>query len=505
MLQLLADGFAALITPLNILLICGGVSLGIIFGAIPGMTASMAIALFLPITYRMDSLVAIALLVGLYIGGISGGLISAVLLKIPGTPSSVATCFDGHPMAARGEAGRALGIGIFYSFCGGIFSLLALVFIAPTIASFAIKFSTFDFFAVALFSVTMISGLAGKNIWKGLISGLLGILFSCVGMAPIDGYTRFTFGFGDLMAGFDILPVLIGLFAMADFFVMAEERHKNIHLETQKFTMKGFGFSFKEFVGQIVNMIRSAIIGTAIGILPGVGGSVSNMMSYTVAQKQSKHPEKFGTGIMDGIVASETANNATTGGALIPLLTLGIPGDATTAMMLGALTLHGITPGPLLFTTQQTLMYGIFAAVLVANVAFFVIEFLGLRGFVKLLRIPKKILMPIIIVLCTIGAYALNSRLFDVGAVIFFGLIGYLMQKLKVPTSPMILGFIMGPLIETNLRRSVQFANGSILPYFTHPISCIFLVLTVLTIVFTVFKEAKSAKKAKAKAAATIE
>ena len=497
MAEMLMQGFAAVMNVPCMLPVFAGVAIGIIFGAIPGMSATMAIALFLPITYKMTPITSICLLIGLYIGGISGGLISAILLKIPGTPSSIATTFDGAPMAAKGEAGKALGVGIVFSFVGGMISLLALMFIAPAIAKVALKFSTFEYFSISVFSITLIGSLSGDNIWKGLLSGFLGVLLSTVGMAPIDGLPRFTFGRTELTAGFDILPVLIGLFAVSELFVLAEDKYKDTFVKPIEYKMKGFGFTFKEFWEQKWNALRSGVLGTAIGILPGIGGSVSCILSYILSKKCSKYPEKYGTGIIDGIVASETSNNAVTGGALIPLLTLGIPGDATTAMLLGALTLHGIAPGPLLFTTNGDLVYGIFIALLFANVMMLVVEFLGLRIFVKLLNIPKKILMPVIIVLCVIGAFGLNNRTFDAVAIVIFGLIGYLLQKFKYPAAPMILGFILGPIIETNFRRSLMFSNGTAAPFFTNPISGVFLVLTFVSIAFTVVKTYKKSKEKK--------
>lgn len=497
-MDMLVTGFSSIMNLYTLFLILGGVAIGIVFGAIPGMTATMAIALFLPITYAMTPINGIVILIGLYIGGISGGLISAILLKIPGTPSSVATTFDGHPMAARGEAGRALGIGIFYSFVGGIISLLFLVTIAPAIAKVALHFTPFEYFAISIFALTMIGSLAGNDIRKGLASGLIGIAFSLVGMAPIDGYPRFTGGLYQLSSGFNILPVLIGLFAISEYFIIAEEKRTTVFVKPTEYKMQGFGFTMTEFLQQKWNMLRSALLGTGIGILPGIGGSVSNILAYMVAKKQSKYPEKFGTGIMDGIVAPETSNNATTGGTLIPLLTLGIPGDATTAMLLGALTLHGLTPGPLLFRNHGDIVYGIFAALLVANFAMLVMEYFGMRVFVKLLNIPKKTLMPVIIVLCVVGAYGLNNRVFDTAVILLFGIVGYAMTKLDFALSPMILGFILGPIIETNFRRSVMFARGSVEPFFTRPISGLFLALTVVSIAVTVYQQMKRAKQAPA-------
>ena len=351
-LQLIGGGFATVLTPTGIFLQLIGVAVGIVFGALPGLSATMAIALFLPVTYAMTSSNAMTLLMALFIGAISGGLISAILLHIPGTPSSVATCFDGHPMVKKGQAAKALGIGVVFSFMGTVFSTILLMFIAPQIARVAINFGNYEFFSIAIFSLTMIATLSSGNMIKGIIAGVIGFMFSTVGTDTIEATGRFTFGNTGLKGGFDMLAVMIGLFAVGEIISAAEtSRHSEEELMAQPDMkhIRGFGFSLAEFRSQLVNAVRSAVIGMGIGILPGIGGGTSNVLAYTVAKNYDKHPEEFGTGRIDDVVASETANNATIGGAMVPLLTLGIPGDTTTAMLLGALTLHGLTPGPLLF------------------------------------------------------------------------------------------------------------------------------------------------------------
>jgi len=492
---MLITGLLAVLNIQTLLLIFLGVAIGIIFGAIPGMTATMAVALCLPITFGLEPVNGISLLIGLYIGGISGGLISAILLKIPGTPASIATTFDGHPMAARGEAGRALGIGIVYSFLGGLFSILILMFISPPLAKIALKFSSYDYFSITVFALTMIASLSQGSLLKGLLAGGIGVAFSLVGVAPLDGYPRFTFGFHELDGGFGLLPLLIGLYAIGEILKTSESRGTGFSTdEIADYHIKGFGFSLKEFELQLFNMFRSSVIGTGIGILPGIGGSTSNLISYITAKNQSKHPEKFGTGIMDGIVASEAANNASVGGALIPLLTLGIPGDTVTAMLLGGLMIQGIRPGPLLFTTNGPIVYSIFAALIVANVAMLVMEFLAMRGFVRLLSVPKHILFPIIMILCVVGAYATNNRIFDVICLIIFGLVGYGMMRLKFPLPPVVLGFILGPIAELNLRRGLQLSDGSYAPFLHKPISIVFLSVALISLIVSIrnnFKEQK--------------
>lgn len=488
MLDLFQQGIEAVFTLQILGLLFFGTVVGIVFGAIPGLTATMAVALFLPITYGLGPSAGICLLVGLYIGGVSGGLISAILLKIPGTPASVATTFDGSPMMEKGEGAKALGVGIFYSFVGTLFSIAALTFIAPSLAKLALAFGPHEYFAIAIFSLTLIITLATGSMAKGLFSGLIGFAFSTVGIAPVDATQRFTFGFTELNAGFDILPVLIGLFAIAEIIKVAEDVKHEEHATVSMVKLKGFGFSIKEFFDQSWNMIRSSFIGTGIGILPGIGSGTSNIVAYMVAKKQSKYPEKFGTGVVDGIVASETAACASVGGAMIPLLTLGIPGDTVTAMLLGGFMIHGIQPGPLLFISQGPLVYTIFVAMVVSSLMMLFSEMFGVRLFVKLLAIPKHILLPIILVLCFVGAFGLSNRVFDIGVIIFFGLLGYGFVKYQIPQTPFIIGFILGPMAETNLRRALQLSDN-LSDFITQPISGGFLMVAAASVVWHVVKE----------------
>lgn len=497
--QLIAGGFGTVLTPTGIFLMFIGVAVGIVFGALPGLSATMAIALFLPVTYAMASSNAMTLLMALFIGAISGGLISAILLHIPGTPSSVATCFDGHPMVKKGQAAKALGVGVVFSFLGTVFSTILLMFIAPQIARVAINFGSFEFFSIAIFSLTMIATLSSGNMVKGIMAGVIGFMFSTVGTDTIESSARFTFGNPNLKGGFDMLAVMVGLFAVGEIIAAAQtSRHAAEELMAQPSMkgIKGFGFSLKEFRSQTVNAIRSALIGMGIGILPGIGGGTSNVLAYTVAKNSDKHPEEFGTGRIDGLVASETANNATIGGAMVPLLTLGIPGDTTTAMLLGALTLHGLTPGPLLFQNQADVVYGIFAAMLLCSVIMLFMEFFGLRVFVKLLSIPKYILLPCVFVLCVIGAYALKNNMSQVIACLIFGAIGFAFKKFEIPTTPFILGFILGPLAEVNYRRGMIRTQGNFVPFLTSPISAIFLAVAIFVLLTFALKPVFAKRKA---------
>ncbi|MTI54481.1 tripartite tricarboxylate transporter permease [Geosporobacter ferrireducens] len=487
---------AVLLSPVCLLLITLGVIVGIIFGSIPGLSATMAVVLFLPMSFGMEPINGISLLIGLYIGGISGGLISAILLKIPGTPSSIATVFDGGPMAEKGEAGKALGVGILYSFIGGIISVIALIFISPSLADFALKFTPVEYFSIAIFSLTIIASLSGDSMINGLISGLFGILMAMIGIAPIDGYMRFTFGIHQLTSGFDILTVLIGLFAVSDIIRFSHQKAAGQKGQVTEYKIKGFGVSFKEFKEQFWNMIRSSLIGLGVGILPGVGGSTSSILAYSATKNASKYPEKFGTGIIDGIIASEASNNATTGGALIPLLTLGIPGNTVTAMLLGGLLIHGISPGPLIFKNNGVVMYAIFTALIVANIAMLIFEYAGLKYFVKLMDIPKNILFPIIMVLCAVGAFGGNSRVFDVWSIFIFGVVGYLFIKANISSTPFIIGFILGPIAEVNLRRALMASDGSLIPFLTRPISALFLIGAVVSVALVFKKKLKEKDRA---------
>ena len=490
MVDLFAAGLLAAIQPQMLLLILLGVVVGIIFGSIPGLTAVMAIALCLPMTYGMSPAAGMSLLVALFVGATSGGLIAAILLKIPGTPSSIATTFDGGPMMEKGEGVKALGAGIVFSFIGTILSILALVFIAPTLARVALSFGPHEYFAIAIFSLTLIATLSSGSMTTGIFSGLVGFAVSTVGIAPVDATRRFTFGMVELNSGFSILAVLVGMFAIAEVIKVAEGGRAGSNIKIMAPVMKGvkgFGFSMKEFFEQIPNAFRSSVIGIVIGILPGIGAGTSNILAYIAARSRSKTPEKFGKGALEGVVAPESANNAGIGGAMIPLLTLGIPGDAVTAILLGGLMMHGIQPGPMLFVTQAPLVYTIFAALTISAVVMLIVEFYGLRIFVRLLAIPRHILLPMILVLCAVGAFGLASRTFDIWTVLGFGILGYGFVKAGIPTAPFIIGFILGPMAETNFRRGLQLSQGEFTGFLTNPISGAFLALAALSIAWQIW------------------
>ncbi|MDR3201492.1 MAG: tripartite tricarboxylate transporter permease [Spirochaetales bacterium] len=488
MLDMFAQAFSLVASSPSVLLLCLlGTILGIFFGASPGMTSSMGIALILPVTYGMTIVHGMSILLGIYIGSMSGGLITAILINIPGTPASVATTFDGYPLARRGEGGRAIRVGTLYSLMGGVFSLLILFFISPLLARAALRFGPVEYFSVAFFSVTLIASLSGNSMLKGAISAALGVMFTTVGMAPVDTVRRYTFGIFELDAGFKLLPVLVGVFAVMEVIKAAEDPMR-ADMKPMDYKAKGIGVTWKEFRQQLRNFFVSSCIGTGIGILPGLGAAISNLIAYSVSRNSSRYPEKYGTGIIDGIVASESANNAVTGGALVPLLTMGIPGDAGTAMLLAAFMLHGITPGPLLFNTHGHVIYAMFVILIIANILMFLIQIYGLPVFLKLLRIPRNILFPIIMVLASVGAFAMNNRIFDIWSIFIFALVGYGLSKFDFPAPPLVLGFVLGPLLELNLRRGLMATYGSFGAFFTRPISGTFLALTGVFILYNVLK-----------------
>ncbi len=486
-MELFISALASLLNPTTLVLVLGGVFLGIVFGALPGLDTSMAVCLCLPLTFVLDPVDGIAMIIGVFIGGVSGGLISATLLNIPGTAAAMATCFDGHPMAKKGQAGRAMGIGIFYSFMGTLIGMIALITISRPMAAVALHFTSVEYFSIYVFALTMMASLSGKSLAKGLVSGFLGVFIACIGIAPIDYTPRFSFGSNNLAAGFNLVAVLTGSFAVS---TVMKSIKSPTDLKTSDFghatKMHGFGFTVKEYVRQIWNMIRSAAIGVGIGILPGIGASTSNLMAYSIAKSSSKYPEKFGTGIMDGIVASETANNATVCGAMIPLLTLGIPGDIGTAFLLSALQIHGISPGPLLFDTNPDLVYVCFAAIGVSVVFMVLLEFFGIRVFTKVLTVREYILLPVILMLCGVGAFANSNRTFDVIFLVLFGLMGYFLSGWGYPLGPMCIGFILGPSTETSLRRALMASDTGSLTSLLSPIAIVFYIISIVSVVMAV-------------------
>ncbi|TRW98703.1 tripartite tricarboxylate transporter permease [Paracoccus sp. M683] len=460
------------LTPMYVFLILAGTLVGIIFGAIPGMTATMAVAVCLPLTYSLGLDNGLALLLGLYVGGISGGLVPAILLGIPGTPSSITTTFDGYPMAQRGEGEKALRIGIVSSLVGGLISLAALFFFAPALAEFAIKFSYVEKFLIIFFALTVMAALS-EDMLLGIFSGFLGIFISLIGVYDVtDGgngeYRLIPPGLEYwLDYGFSLLPVLIGLFGLATILEAAEVgMPKGQSLKDIKVGAHS-RFSWGVFKGQVTNLVRSSGIGTFVGILPGVGGSAASILSYTAAKTSSKNPESFGKGNPAGIIASESGNNGLTGGAMVPLLSLGIPGDATTALLIGAFTLQGVQVGPLFIGNNPATWDSMIIAMLLANIAMFIMMYFAIRWLAMVVAVPKHILFPVILMMCVIGAYTINyGIMFDVWTLLIFGIFGWLATKLRLEVAPFIIGFILGPSAEIYFIKSLE-SFGTLTIFFT--------------------------------------
>ncbi len=489
------------LTPMFFTLIAAGTLIGIIFGAIPGMTATMAVAVCLPLTYAFGLVNGIALLLGLYVGGISGGMVPAVLLNIPGTPSSITTTFDGYPMAQRGEGERALKTGIVASIFGGLFSAAVLFFFAPVLADFAIKFSYVEKFLIILLALTVIASLC-SNMLMGIFSGVLGIWLSLIGTYSIteggNGEPRLMFDFMQyyLIDGFSLLPVLIGIFGLSTILLDAENGFADAPGKGRIKLKGGARFSFSIFKGQLVNLIRSSGIGTFVGMLPGVGGSAASVLAYSQEKNFSRDSSQMGKGAPQGIVASESSNNALTGGALVPLLSLGIPGDSTTAILIGAFTLQGIQVGPLFIGNNMDTWYLMIIALVAANVLMFGIMYFAIRHIAKVIEVPKYILYPLIVMMCVVGAYAINyGIMFDVWTLLIFGVFGYVAQKIGLEVVPLIIGFILGKSAEVYFVKSIE-SYGNLTIFFTKsPIAAFLWVLIAVSVAFAIYLRVRNRRR----------
>ena len=495
MLEFIGPASGLLFTLENIFWINIGVFIGSVFAAIPGLTVILCVILFLPFTYQMTAIPGMMFLLGIYCAGGYGGSVSAILINTPGTPHAAATMLDGHPLSKQGRTKAALKIALYASTFGGVFSALMLLFLGPQVARVAAQLGTAEYFMVCLFGLTIIAGVSGKSMIKGIISACIGLLLSCVGTDPMTGYDRLTFGIGRLYMGLDLAVCLIGLFALVEILAKAELKPDALHLDTKK--MEDNGVITKEEYKRIVRpVLLSSLIGSLVGIIPGTGASEASWFSYNTAKNMSKHPEEFGHGSVEGIAAAESANNAVTGATLIPLLTLGIPGDGTVAIMLSALMINGLNPGLSLFTTQGDIMYAIMLGLILVNL------FMCLQGkflttlFAKVVSIPQEILTPIIVIFCFAGAYSVNGNYFDVGVALIFGILAWVLRKLELPPVPILLGLVLGSMTETNFRRALLISNGNPSIFFSSVYCIIFLVLIVAavgTIVRGKVKERKAA------------
>ncbi|PJG84313.1 tripartite tricarboxylate transporter permease [Conservatibacter flavescens] len=467
-----------------------GVFAGIIIGALPGLTVNMGIALLLPLTYSFQGIEGILLLLAVYCGAVYGGSITAILISTPGTPASAATVLDGYPMAKKGEAGRALGLSTLASAFGGIFSTFALIIIAPQLAKIATGFSAPEYFALAVFGISIITSVSSQSIIKGLIGGALGLFIATIGLDPMTSNMRFTFDSIYLMGGISFIPILVGLFAFSQGLISFEEdyreRHAKFATKTPSAKIQKVLPSWKDIKRVLPTYLRSSSIGTLIGAVPGTGGDIASFISYNEAKRWSKHPEEFGHGSPEGVSAPEAGANAVTGGTMVPLMTLGIPGDGATAIIMGAFMVQGLALGPQLFTNNPTEVNSIFLGLMTANICLAILGFICMKFFVRVMDIPRKILVPIILILCSIGSYSVNHNFIDVFIMMIAGILAYIMIKLNFSMSPIIIGMILGPMAESNFRRALTMSEGDPTIFLTRPISVVFLVISLITLLLPI-------------------
>lgn len=455
-----------------------GVLLGIVVGAIPGLTATMLIALSLPFTFSMDPIPAISMLVGMYVGGVSGSLITAIILRMPGTPASVITTLDGYPMAQRGEAGKALALAIWASFFGGLISWVFLVLLSEPLSRMAVRFSKFDYFALVAMALLLIVFLSKGNMLRGLISGALGILAATPGSDPISGSFRFTFGIQWLENGFPLLAVLIGLFAGNQ--ILQEVQGLSKQAKDRPDTNAKMSLNPRALIRHWVNILRSSVLGTWIGVLPGVGANVGSAFAYSVARSFSRKPDDFGKGSEEGLVASESANNATVGGALVPLVALGIPGSVVDAILLGGLVIHGVQPGPFLFRNDPGMVYAIFNAAFIGNFIMLLAMLVLTRHIAKIAMIPKEYLLPPLVIMCVVGTFAISNAWSTVFVMLLFSFVGFGLERSGYALAPFVIGFILAPIAEENLRSATMFTDGAIMPLLLTPVPIAVIIISTI-------------------------
>lgn len=453
--------------------------LGIIVGMLPGLTATMGVALMTTLTFKMDAGNAVLILVCMYVGAIYGGSRSAILLNIPGTPANAATAVDGYPLSKQGRAGEAIGIATVGSFIGSVIGMLFLAFFTPLIGNVALKFLSFEFMWLAIFGVVICGNLtAPKDPLKGWIAGFLGLFVAMIGMEGIHAYVRFSFGTVALSGGIGLIPAMVGAFGFAELMtVMKHPKYEVVKTKINRVVPR-----LRDIKRYWKTIIRSGVVGTFIGAIPGVGEDIAAWVSYDMAKRSSPDGDKFGTGVVEGLIAAEAGNNACVAGAMIPVLSLAIPGSAPAAVLLAAMFIHGIRPGPLIMIESPSFVYSVVAMVMLASTAMMILGLSMVKPLVKVLMVPRQKLMPIVFVLCVVGAYAITGRIFDVGVMVVFGVIGYYMREMEYPVAPLVLGIILGDILDKNLRRALIISDGSLIPFFTRPISLVLFIITLLTI-----------------------
>jgi len=472
--------FSIISNPMLMVVLFGSTLMGIIFGALPGLTATLGVALLTTLTYSLSTQSALVALMGIYVGAVYGGSYGSIMINIPGTASAAATALEGYPMSLRGDAGKALGLTTTASAIGTTIGMFFLVIFTPLIATLALQFTSFEFFLLAFFGI-LISGSIScpDTVQKGWITGFLGLFLAMVGRDPLQVYPRFTLGMMQLESGIEVVPVLIGAFGIPQIIQVLKDRQ--VVAEPAK--LNKVLPSFRTIGRNFKHIFRSALIGVGIGAVPGIGEDIAAWVSYGTAKKTSKHPEKFGTGFEEGLIASEVANNACIGGAMIPLLSMGIPGSPPAAMLLGALMLHGVAPGPMLEIEQPGFIIGISATLLLASFAMWIIGILLAKQVVKLLRVPPALFMPVVAVLCLIGSYSLGLKVFNLYLMIPMGILTYYLTGMGYPIPPLVIGVILGTMADANLRRGLMVSEGSLAPFFTRPVALILVMIIALTFI----------------------
>ncbi|MDC1408532.1 tripartite tricarboxylate transporter permease [Candidatus Puniceispirillum sp.] len=491
MIEILQQALFIFATWQNVLLLALGVFIGTFVGAVPGMTTPMAVALTLPFTFTLSPVSGILLLLGVYKGGIYGGSITAILINAPGTPAASCTVLDGYPLARRGEARRALDIALYASCIADFMSNLALILCAGFLASLALAFGSPEVFTLILFSLTIIASVSGDQLLKGLGSAAFGLILAIVGLDLVYGTNRFIFGEVELMSGLNFIPVLIGLFALPEIIAF----YGRVEVAREHNPLAGRGAGLGDLRKTLKTIIRGSAIGVILGAIPGIGGAPAAFLSYSEAKRTSKNGDNFGNGEIEGVAAAESGNNGTAGATLIPLLALGIPGDITTAIILGAFMIHGLRPGPLLFQDNLSLIYALFIGIMLSSLYLFAIGKFSIRLISRIADIPHRILFPIVLTLCVFGAYAVNNTVFDIGVMFVMGLFGFMMLKLKIPAAPFLIAFILGPMLEDNFRQSLLMSRGSWSIFFSSPI-CWFFWLLIVVFVFVLVRRGLSIKLA---------
>ena len=473
-----------------------GTAVGILVGSIPGLSGAVVISLALPTTYFMDGGDALLLLISMYIGATTGGLISATLMRMPGTEAAIMTTLDGYPLASGGQPARALGLGVLASFVGGMIAWAVLALLSPPLSIVAVRFGPYEIFSMTVVALTLIAAVSRGSLLDGLLGAALGALFSMPGIDPVSGSLRLTFGMSSLDNGFALLPVILGVLVLGQLLVDCESAG-----EPPRQRVKGgarVAMRLKDMRDYLGTFLSSSVIGTWIGILPGVGGTTASIAAYSVAKATSKTPERFGRGAEEGIIAAESANNAGTVGALVPLITLGIPGSVITAILLGAMVIHNLNPGPLLFVENPRIAYTVIAGAFASNVAMLAIMWVATPLLARLMYVNKFYLFPPIVVFCFIGAFTVSNRFFDIGVMLAFAVLGYVMSRARIPAGPFIIAYILTPMAETSLRSGLVTYDGSYLPLLTRPVCLFFLVIAAVSVVWSLWGELRPARKREA-------